>query len=596
MIVSPARSYRAGSWGRLGKPGRRCDILFFLALKYALFAGLDAMIDLKKAPPELFANVLETNLQGIGPSRKLYGHFAEAVRLRLGAECAWAVGEDGEILVLRGDSGLCDVPRTAAYLRDERLAASRSSVVARVVVHGRAVAAVGAARKEGRDFGQSARRTLDRLCGVLAQELARREEQRLARVLDRIRSKITSELRPIDLAYQILDGLHQLVDYDHSSAFLTWEASTGMFRIEAEKISWMKGKSSFVGHEIHVPREMVEELELDPGLRRLDGDGGGDPFWEMLSYHRGRAIPSPTSLLCAPLSFGGEFLGLLKIAAWKRRPFDLWDVAVVERFLPAAAVSIRNARVNMTLERQAIQAELKATLVTLANAVAHDVNNAMGTILPLVQQVREDLRGEAFDPQMLGRDLDLVVEKAQLCKRIFANMLRVAGAGRAGDGAVDVNQVVQDTVPFFHGQALRRGIETVLNLAEGLPPVRFSRNDLQHIVLNLVNNSLEAMEEQGSRIVIMTREEDGGAVLLVEDDGPGIRPDLMEKVQEPFFSTKSGGTGLGLAICRALAWQNGGRLEIGSRPGEGTRVTMEMRLAGDGARDEAPVEPVGVLR
>ncbi|HSS52723.1 MAG TPA: ATP-binding protein [Thermoanaerobaculia bacterium] len=549
------------------------------------------MIDLKKAPPELFANVLETNLQGIGPSRKLYGHFAEAVRLRLGAECAWAVGEGGEILVVRGDSGLCDVPRTAAYLRDERLAASRSSVVARVVVHGRAVAAVGAARREGRDFGQSARRTLDRLCGVLAQELARREEQRLARVLDRIRSKITSELRPIDLAYQILDGLHQLVDYDHSSSFLTWEASTGVFRIDAEKISWMKGKSSFVGHEIRVPREMVEELELDPGLRRLDGDGGGDPFWEMLSYHRGRAIPSPTSLLCAPLSFGGEFLGLLKIAAWKRRPFDLWDVAVVERFLPAAAVSIRNARVNMTLERQAIQAELKASLVTLANAVAHDVNNAMGTILPLAQQVREDLRRETFDPRTLGQDLDLVVEKAQLCKRIFANMLRVAGSGRAVDGAVDVNQVVQDTVPFFESHALRRGIETMLNLAKGLPPVRFSRNDLQHIVLNLVNNSLEAMEKQGSRIVIITREEDGGAVLAVEDDGPGIRPELMEKVQEPFFSTKSGGTGLGLAICRALAWQNGGRLEIGSLPGEGTRVTMEMRLA----HDEAPVEPVGAM-
>ncbi|HEV7508892.1 MAG TPA: ATP-binding protein [Thermoanaerobaculia bacterium] len=549
------------------------------------------MIDLKKAPPELFANVLETNLQGIGPSRKLYGHFADAVRLRLGADCAWVVGEDGEILVIRGDSGLCDVPRTAAYLRDERLAASRSSVVARVVVHGRAVAAVGAARQVGRDFGQSARRTLDRLCGVLAQELGRREEQRLARVLDRIRSKITSELRPIDLAYQILDGLHQLVDYDHSSSFLTWEASTGIFRIDAEKISWMKGKSAFVGHEIRVPREMVEELELDPGLRRLDGDGGGDPFWEMLSYHRGRAIPSPTSLLCAPLSFGGEFLGLLKIAAWKRRPFDLWDVAVVERFLPAAAVSIRNARVNMTLERQAIQAELKATLVTLANAVAHDVNNAMGTILPLAQQVREDLRRETFDPRTLGQDLDLVVEKAQLCKRIFANMLRVARAGRAGDGPVDVNQVVQDTVPFFHGQALRRGIETVLNLAEGLPPVRFSRNDLQHIVLNLVNNSLEAMEERGRRIVIATREEDGGAVLSVQDDGPGIRPDLMEKVQEPFFSTKAGGTGLGLAICRALAWQNGGRLEIGSLPGEGTRVTMEMRLA----RDEAPVEPVGAM-
>ncbi|MBW8874753.1 MAG: hypothetical protein JF614_07285 [Acidobacteria bacterium] len=550
------------------------------------------MIDLKKAPPELFANVLETNLQGIGPSRKLYGHFAEAVRLRLGAECAWVVGEAGEILVVRGETGLCDVPRTAAFLRDERLAASRSSVVARAVVHGRAVAAVGAARK-GRDFGQGARRTLDRLCCVLAQELERREDERLAKVLDRIRSKIFSELRPIDLAYQILDGLHQLVDYDHSSAFLTWEPTAGVFRIEAEKIAWMKGKSAFVGHEISVPREMVEELERAPGLRRLDGDGGGDPFWEMLGYHRGRAIPSPTSLLCAPLSFGGEFLGLLKIAAWKRRPFDPWDVAVVERFLPAAAVSIRNARVNMSLERQAIQAELKATLVTLANAVAHDVNNAVGTILPLVQQVREDLRREDFDPRTLSQDLEVVVEKAQLCKRIFSNMLRVARAGRAGDGPVDVNQVVLDTVPFFQGQALRRGIETVLNLAHGLPPVRFSRNDLQHIVLNLVSNSLEAMEETGSRVVIVTREEeDGGALLAVEDDGPGIRPDLLEKVQEPFFSTKSGGTGLGLAICRALAWQNGGRLEIGSAPGKGARVTMEMRLARDGARDEAPVEMV----
>jgi two-component system, NtrC family, sensor kinase len=548
------------------------------------------MIDLKKAPPELFAHVLETNLQGIGPSRKLFGHFAEAVRIRLGAECVWVVGEDGEILVVRGEEGLCDVPRTAAFLRDERLAASRSSIVARVMVHGRTVAAVGAARR-GRDFGQGARRTLDRLCGVLAEELEAREDKRLAKVLDRIRNKIVSELRPRDLAYQILDGLHQLVDYDHSSAFLMWEPTAGVFRIEAEKVAWMKGKSAYVGHEISVPRELVEELEMAPGLRRLAGDGGGDPFWEMLSYHRGGSIPSPTSLLCAPLSFGGEFLGLLKIAAWKRRPFDPWDGTVVERFLPAAAVSIRNARLNMSLESKAIQAELKATLVTLANAVAHDVNNAVGTILPLVQQVREDLHSPEVDWRVLDRDLEVVVEKAQLCQRIFSNMLRVARAGRTAEGPVDVNQVVRETVPFFQGQALRRGIEPVLDLADGLPPVRCcSRQDLQHIVLNLVSNSLEAMAEKGSRLVISTREEEGGAVLTVTDDGPGIRPDLLEKVQEPFFSTKSGGTGLGLAICRALAWQNGGRLEIESAPDAGTKVTVELRFAREDAHEESAVE------
>jgi len=545
------------------------------------------MIDLKKVPPELFAHVLEGNLQAIGPSRKLYGHFAEAVLVRLRAECVWVVGEGNELRTLRGEPELFDRVRTLAFLRDEHPLPARTVVLARVTVHGRQVAVVGAARRE-REFGQAARRTLDRLCGALALELTRREEQRLAKVLDRIRGKIVSELRPRDLAYQILDGLHQLVDYDHSSAVLTWDASAGLFRIEAEKIVWMKGKSAFVGHEIAVPYEMIEELDKAPGIRRLAGDGGGDPFWEMLDYHRGRGIPVPASLLCAPLSFGGELLGLLKIAAWKRQPFDRWDESIVERFLPAATVSIRNARVNLSLERQALQAELKATLVTLASAVAHDVNNAVGTILPLAQQVRADLTEKEHDPHVLTQDLDVIVEKAQLCQRIFANMLRVARAGRAGDGPVDVNRVVRETLPFFQGQALRGGIEPVLDLAEGLPPVRFSRHDLQHIVLNLVSNSLEAMAGQGSRVVISTREEEESAVLMVEDDGPGIRSELLEKVQEPFFSTKHGGTGLGLALCRAMAWQNNGRLEIDSAPGHGTRVTVEMRLA----REEALVEEI----
>jgi two-component system NtrC family sensor kinase len=556
------------------------------------------MIDLRKAPPELFAQILDSNLQGIGATRKLYGHFADAVLLRLGAECAWVMGEDAAVRIVRGDEALCDFARGAAFLRDERLPATRTAVLAKVSVHGRQVAVVGVARRE-RELGQASRRTLDRLCGVLAHELERREEARLTKVLDRIRGKIVSELRPRDLAYQILDSLHQLVDYDHSSALLTYDPVAAVFRIDAEKMVWTKGKSAFVGLEIPADG-LVGALGDHPGIRRLtpaaDEEArlaGDDPLWEALNYHRGRGMPTPSSLICAPLFFGaggGELLGLLKIATWKRRPFDAWDVAVVERFLPAAAVSIRNARLNMSLEQQAIQAELKATLVTLASAVAHDVNNAVGTILPLVQQIRAELREGPVDPATLDGDLELVVEKAQLCKRIFGNMLRVARGGRSGDGPVDVNQVVRETVPFFQGAAARRGIATVLDLAPELPPVRFSRHDLHHIVLNLVNNSLEAMEEVGSRVVVSThRVGDAEARLVVADDGPGIPPELLDKVQEPFFSTKHGGVGLGLAICRSLAWQNGGGLEINSvaggagGSGHGTRVEVELRLASEEA-------------
>jgi hypothetical protein len=130
---------------------------------------------------------------------------------------------------------------------------------------------------------------------------------------------------------------------------------------------------------------------------------------------------------------------VLKIAAWKRPPSRAHDLAVVERFLPAAAVSMRNARVNRSLEMQAVESEVKASLVTLSHAVAHDVNNAVGSILPLAQQMRFELRhGEELDLDTFDRDLGVIIDNARLCQRIFSNMLRVAGAGRAAEGPVDV--------------------------------------------------------------------------------------------------------------------------------------------------------------
>src|SRR5262249_38067896 len=135
------------------------------------------MIYLRKAPPELFAQALEANLQAFGRSRKLYGHFAEAVLVRLPADGAWVLGADGETWAVRGGASLYDRAGTAAFQRGERLAPARTAVLARVLLHGRQVAVVGAARRAG-ELGPAARRLLDHLCGVLARDLARREEQR----------------------------------------------------------------------------------------------------------------------------------------------------------------------------------------------------------------------------------------------------------------------------------------------------------------------------------------------------------------------------------------------------------------------------------
>jgi signal transduction histidine kinase len=543
------------------------------------------MIDLRSVSSPLYAVALEGNLRRIGPLRKVESYFLDSVRIRLDAACAWLVpdqeGLASHLQVLRGDAQLFDAPLITAFRRRERPFIPESVLLARVPLHGRLTAVIGAARP-GAAFSAADRRVFDRLCEVLSTELARREEERLGRVLDRIREKIVAELRPRDLAYQILDGLHELVDYDHSSAFLAYDPAAGVFRIEAEKIVWAKAKSSHVGHEIRIPAEGGAFGKLLATRVATSGDGMNEALQRALDYHRDPGAPAVQSLLTAPLFFDGEFLGLLKIAAARRPPFDAGDIAIVQRFLPAAAVSMRNAQVNRSLESQAMRAELKAGLVTLASAVAHDVNNAVGSILPLAQQMQEDLRESDFDREAFARDLEVIVDNSRLCQRIFSNMLRVAGTGRAPEERVDLNQVITDTLPFFQGQAGRRGVEVMLDLAGGLPAVRASRHDLQHILLNLVTNSLDALATGGSRIVIATTANDHSATLLVTDDGPGIRADLLNKVQEPFFSTKPGSTGLGLSICRALAWQNGGSLEIRGDGEPGARVAVSFPASSAG--------------
>jgi signal transduction histidine kinase len=224
-----------------------------------------------------------------------------------------------------------------------------------------------------------------------------------------------------------------------------------------------------------------------------------------------------------------------------------------------------------------MQAEMRASLVTLARAVAHDVNNAIGSLLPLAEQAREELKeGGDVDATSLIQDMDVIIEKAALCKRIFSNMLKV-GSERSGAGPVDVNQLIQEMVPMLEAQAAPRSVEIVTQLAEDLPCIHFSKSHLERIVWNLVTNAIEAMWNKGGRVLISTQQTEGsGAILTIRDNGPGIPQEQLSQVQEPFFTTKAAGTGLGLSLCRSMAWQYGGSLKIESTPGEGTTIAVTL--------------------
>jgi signal transduction histidine kinase len=217
--------------------------------------------------------------------------------------------------------------------------------------------------------------------------------------------------------------------------------------------------------------------------------------------------------------------------------------------------------------------------------VAHDVNNAIGAILPLAQQIRAELVERTADPADLVEDLDIIIEKTRLCQRIFGNMVRT-GVRRSGTGPINLNQVIREMLPILEAQVSQRPIDIVADLDARLPVVACSKHELEHVVLNLVTNSIDALGAGPGRIELETTALDQGPEsgpvgvrLEVRDDGPGMDAELLAKVHEPFFSTKRGGTGLGLPICRSLLWQLGGIMSVASEPGRGTRVVVELPAA-----------------
>lgn len=542
-------------------------------------------MELKNLPDPYFGLVLEALLRRTATPEKAAERFLAAVAERLPADAVWLrsssaapSGLPGRVVV--GEADLVAEDLTRAFAALERPALPKSVLLAPFKVGDRRAGVLGAARRGG-DFRLGRAQDLGRLGAILGADLARREEERLTLVLDRIKEKVVAELRPRDLAYQILDGLYALVQYDHSAALLTYDSAGRSFRVDAEKVVWTKSKSAFIGCEIPVSEDLVARLAQTPAVCSVPAasasdDGAAALFEPLARYHSGVAVAEARAFLYAPLLIDGELLGLLKMAAYKRSTFDRRDVAVVERFLPAARVALANARVRTRLEEEALEAETRAGLVTLARAVAHDVNGAVGTIGLLAEQLSEDLGNGAFQQASAREDLDAIVGKAAICKRIFSNMLRVGGES-SGRGPVDLNQVVLDLLPLLEAQVGRRPIRLTAELGTAVPAVLTSRHHVERILWNLITNALDALTGEGE-VRIKTRTEDGLGTIEVEDDGPGIPAEILDRVQEPFFSTKRGSTGLGLAICRSLIWQHGGALRIHSQQGRGTRVEVQLPL------------------
>jgi len=252
----------------------------------------------------------------------------------------------------------------------------------------------------------------------------------------------------------------------------------------------------------------------------------------------------------------------------------------VQRFMPLAAVAIQNSHRTVTLEAKMLEAEKKHAVANLVRGVSHDVNNALGSVLPLVQQILADVQGNRLDLRVLADDLFQIEQSLQTCRRIFGGMLSLARGVSQGTTHANVRRAMDSTLAILRDGIERQKIRLSLEFPEALPFIRASQGDLEQLLLNLATNARDAMPEGGELSVTASRVE-GRLQVTIRDTGCGIAPEHIARIQEPFFTTKSNGSGLGLSICRSIIWNIRGEMKIESQLGSGTTIRVILPIHDD---------------
>ncbi len=222
-----------------------------------------------------------------------------------------------------------------------------------------------------------------------------------------------------------------------------------------------------------------------------------------------------------------------------------------------------------------------ASIGRLAAGVGHEINNPLAIINQKVGLVEDllELTSDFEHKDTVKKSLGVVNQSVDRCKAITHRLLGFARRTEVMDESLDLNGVIREVIEFLDNSIVYSRIKLDLQLGENLPPVVSDRVQLQQIFLNILNNAIDAIGKDGV-ISIITHIIAGDVRVVIQDNGPGIEPDVLPHIFEPFYTTKETGkgTGLGLSITYGLIKKLGGDITVRSHIGQGTAFTITIPL------------------
>ena len=246
------------------------------------------------------------------------------------------------------------------------------------------------------------------------------------------------------------------------------------------------------------------------------------------------------------------------------------------RFLVARADSIIEARAmeRRRLEKKLDQAERLASLGKMVASVAHEIKNPLGIVRSTAEILKNRLEKIAPGNEQLA---GIIVEETSRLDRVVREFLDFARPSEPQMEALDLNEIIRRMLAFIQSELNTHEIEVKLQHAD-IPRINGDADQLYQALLNIIMNSVQAMEE-GGELLIRSRADRGKVVLEVGDNGCGMDDSVKEQVFQAFYTTKSRGTGLGLAIVKNILDRHQAEIDIKSAPEKGTTFTITFPAA-----------------
>lgn len=229
---------------------------------------------------------------------------------------------------------------------------------------------------------------------------------------------------------------------------------------------------------------------------------------------------------------------------------------------------------KLELEEKIFQAEKLSSLSVLSAGVAHEINNPLSSIMSNVQNLMEE---EWDDERKVS--LRWIEQETRRIARTVRALLNFSSSDTRGKQGSDVNEVIIQVIGIIKYSIPRdMGISIETDLEDDLPEALINEDELQQVIINLIHNSIQAVENSGVvSVKTSASRSDHMITIMVQDNGRGIQKEHIPHIFDPFFTTKRNGqgTGLGLSVVYGIVRKQGGHINVESTTGEGTKITLD---------------------